>query len=324
MHADGLVPHGLPVRAAAFMRARAHGDRQIRLICVHLRASAAKITCLLVLRCPGLVCGAHMILRSDINPRSAEFAANADAMRGLVEDLRDKVGSVSQGGGETARKRHQSRGKLLPRDRVAALIDPGSPFLELSQLAAYGLYGGEVPSAGIVTGIGRVSGRECVIVANDATVKGGTYFPITVKKHLRAQEIARAEPSALHLPGGFRRRLPADAGRDLPRPRAFRPHLLQPGEPVRRRHSADRRGDGLLHRRRRLCPGDERREHHRAQAGHDLPRRPAAGAGGDRRNRHARRISAAPTCTRAPPAWWTTTRTTTAMRWRCAAASSRG
>ena len=90
-----------------------------------------------------------------------------------------------------ARDRHVARGKLLPRDRVAALIDPGSPFLEFSQLAAFGLYGGDVPAAGIVTGIGRVSGRECVIVANDATVKGGTYFPMTVKKHLRAQEIAR-------------------------------------------------------------------------------------------------------------------------------------
>jgi len=133
-----------------------------------------------------------MILRSDIDTRSAEFAANTEAMRVLVADLRDKVASVARGGGETARQRHRARGKLLARERVAALIDPGSPFLELSQLAAYGLYGGEVPSAGIVTGIGRVSGRECVIVANDATVKGGTYFPITVKKHLRAQEIARA------------------------------------------------------------------------------------------------------------------------------------
>ena len=94
------------------------------------------------------------------------------------------------GGDERSRQRHLARNKLLPRDRVAGLIDPGSPFLELSQLAAYGLYDNEVPSAGIVTGIGRVSGRECVIVANDATVKGGTYFPITVKKHLRAQEIA--------------------------------------------------------------------------------------------------------------------------------------
>src|SRR5690242_8977347 len=129
-------------------------------------------------------------LRSDIDPRSAEFAANATTMRTLVDDLRARVAEVTQGGGETARQRHLSRNKLLPRDRVAGLIDPGSPFLELSQLAAYGLYDNEVPSAGIVTGIGRVSGRECVIVANDATVKGGTYFPITVKKHLRAQEIA--------------------------------------------------------------------------------------------------------------------------------------
>jgi 3-methylcrotonyl-CoA carboxylase beta subunit len=131
------------------------------------------------------------VLRSDIDTRSPEFAANVDAMRALVTDLRARVAEAEQGGGEAARKRHLARNKLLPRDRVAGLIDPGSPFLELSQLAAYGLYGNEVPSAGIVTGIGRVSGRECVIVANDATVKGGTYFPITVKKHLRAQEIAR-------------------------------------------------------------------------------------------------------------------------------------
>jgi 3-methylcrotonyl-CoA carboxylase beta subunit len=129
-------------------------------------------------------------LRSDIDTRSVEFAANAAAMRAIVDDLRTRVAEVTQGGGETARQRHLARNKLLPRDRVAGLIDPGSPFLELSQLAAYGLYDNEVPSAGIVTGIGRVSGRECVIVANDATVKGGTYFPITVKKHLRAQEIA--------------------------------------------------------------------------------------------------------------------------------------
>ncbi|HEY4173094.1 MAG TPA: carboxyl transferase domain-containing protein, partial [Rhodopila sp.] len=131
-------------------------------------------------------------IRSDISPRSPDFATNAKAMRGLVTDLRARVADVAQGGGTTARDRHVARGKLLPRDRVAALIDPGSPFLEFSQLAAFGLYGGDVPAAGIVTGIGRVSGRECVIVANDATVKGGTYFPMTVKKHLRAQEIARA------------------------------------------------------------------------------------------------------------------------------------
>jgi 3-methylcrotonyl-CoA carboxylase beta subunit len=130
------------------------------------------------------------LLRSDIDPRSAEFTANAANMYGLVTDLRARVAEIGLGGDERSRQRHLARNKLLPRDRVAGLIDPGSPFLELSQLAAYGLYDNEVPSAGIVTGIGRVSGRECVIIANDATVKGGTYFPITVKKHLRAQEIA--------------------------------------------------------------------------------------------------------------------------------------
>src|ERR1700704_6306763 len=118
------------------------------------------------------------LIRSDISSRSAEFATNADTMRSLVAELREKVAEVSLGGGAVARQRHLARNKLLPRDRVAGLIDPGSPFLELSQLAAYGLYDNEVPSAGIVTGIGRVSLRECVIVPNDATVKGGTYFPI--------------------------------------------------------------------------------------------------------------------------------------------------
>ena len=130
------------------------------------------------------------ILTSDANPRSAEFKANAEAMGALVADLRARVAAIRQGGGERARARHVSRGKLLPRDRVRGLLDPGAPFLELSQLAASGMYGDEVPAAGIVTGVGRVMGRECVIVANDATVKGGTYYPITVKKHLRAQEIA--------------------------------------------------------------------------------------------------------------------------------------
>ncbi|MGH7101103.1 MAG: carboxyl transferase domain-containing protein [Acetobacteraceae bacterium] len=117
-------------------------------------------------------------------------------MRRLVDDLRAAADRIREGGGKRARERHLARGKLLPRDRIRALIDPASPFLEVGQLAAHGMYGGEVPSAGIITGIGRVAGRECVIVANDATVKGGTYFPITVKKHLRAQEIAADN----HLP----------------------------------------------------------------------------------------------------------------------------
>jgi acetyl-CoA carboxylase carboxyltransferase component len=111
-------------------------------------------------------------------------------MRALVADLREKVEAIREGGGVEARRRHLARGKLLPRERVRALLDPGSPFLEFSQLAAYGMYGDNIAAAGIITGIGRVAGRECVIVCNDATVKGGTYYPVTVKKHLRAQEVA--------------------------------------------------------------------------------------------------------------------------------------
>ncbi|PZP57941.1 MAG: methylcrotonoyl-CoA carboxylase, partial [Azospira oryzae] len=130
-------------------------------------------------------------IQSRIDPRSPEFRANAAAMRALVADLRDKVARVAQGGDESARAKHLARGKLLPRDRVWALLDVGSPFLELSQLAAWEMYDNQVPSAGLITGIGRISGRECMVIANDATVKGGTYFPLTVKKHLRAQEIAQ-------------------------------------------------------------------------------------------------------------------------------------
>jgi 3-methylcrotonyl-CoA carboxylase beta subunit len=131
------------------------------------------------------------ILDTRLNPRSAEFTANAAALQALVDDLRARQARVAEGGGEAARAKHVARGKLLPRERVAALLDPGSPFLEFSPLAAHGLYDNAAPGAGIITGIGRVSGRECVIVCNDATVKGGTYYPMTVKKHLRAQEIAR-------------------------------------------------------------------------------------------------------------------------------------
>jgi 3-methylcrotonyl-CoA carboxylase beta subunit len=130
------------------------------------------------------------ILKSQLNPRAADFQANAESMRALVADLRGEIERVAQGGSESARQKHIARGKLLPRERVNTLVDPGSPFLELSQLAGYGMWDNEVPAGGVITGIGRVKGRECMIVANDATVKGGSYFPTTVKKHLRAQEIA--------------------------------------------------------------------------------------------------------------------------------------
>ncbi|MEU4625678.1 carboxyl transferase domain-containing protein [Actinoplanes sp. NPDC023801] len=133
---------------------------------------------------------AHPVLGTRADQGSEQFARNAEAHRTLVADLNAELATARLGGPEKSRIRHVERGKLLPRDRVDTLLDPSSPFLELSPLAAHGLYDGQAPAAGMVTGIGRVAGRECVIVANDATVKGGTYYPMTVKKHLRAQEVA--------------------------------------------------------------------------------------------------------------------------------------
>ena len=135
------------------------------------------------------------VLESKLNPRAADFVANATAMRALVADLQARTEQAMLGGGEAARSKHLARGKLLPRDRVGMLLDPGTPFLELSPLAALGLYpdrdgSDSAPCAGLIVGIGRISGVDCMVVCNDATVKGGTYYPLTVKKHLRAQEIA--------------------------------------------------------------------------------------------------------------------------------------
>ncbi|AKJ31385.1 carboxyl transferase domain-containing protein [Caldimonas brevitalea] len=136
------------------------------------------------------------VFESKLNPRAEEFKANAAAMSALVDDLNAQLARIAQGGGEAARAKHLARGKLLPRDRVESLLDPGTPFLEIAPLAAFGMYRDKegqdaAPGAGLIAGIGRVSGVECVIVCNDATVKGGTYYPMTVKKHLRAQEIAQ-------------------------------------------------------------------------------------------------------------------------------------
>ena len=136
------------------------------------------------------------ILETQLNARSADFVANANAMRALVADLNAQTDKAAMGGGDAARAKHTARGKLLPRDRVHNLLDAGTPFLELSPLAAMGMYPDRdgtdsAPSAGVIAGIGRVSGVDCMIVCNDATVKGGTYYPLTVKKHLRAQEIAQ-------------------------------------------------------------------------------------------------------------------------------------
>jgi 3-methylcrotonyl-CoA carboxylase beta subunit len=130
------------------------------------------------------------MIPSSIRTNDTQFVTNAQAMRALLAELSERTATAALGGPQASRERHRARGKLLTRERIDLLLDPGAPFLELSPLAAHGMYDSEVPAAGIVTGIGRVSGRECMLVANDATVKGGTYYPITVKKHLRAQEIA--------------------------------------------------------------------------------------------------------------------------------------
>ena len=132
------------------------------------------------------------VLQTALSADTPAYRQSAAAMQILVDELRSVVAKVALGGSEMSRQRHVARGKLLPRDRVYTLLDPGTPFLEIGQLAAHTLYGGEVPGAGLIAGVGRVCGRECMVVANDATVKGGTYYPLTVKKHLRAQEIAQA------------------------------------------------------------------------------------------------------------------------------------
>lgn len=151
------------------------------------------------------------IIKTHINVRSADFSDNSLHMQAQVDDLRSKLAQIKLGGGEAYQQRHKARGKLLARDRIDALIDPGSPFLELSQLAAYQCYGDEVVNAaGIITGVGRICGIECIIVANDATVKGGSYYPLTAKKHLRAQAIAEQN----HLPCIY---LVDSGGANLPR-----------------------------------------------------------------------------------------------------------
>ena len=198
------------------------------------------------------------VIQSQIRTDSEEYRSNAELMRRLVDSLRQTSATTARGGSESARKKHESRGKLLVRERIDLLLDPAAPFLELTALAAHGMYGGEVPSAGLVTGIGRVSGRECMIVANDATVKGGTYYPLTVKKHLRAQEIALEN----HLPciylvdsgGAF---LPLQ-DEVFPGQRAFRPDFLQSGQPLGARHRAARLRHGLVHGRRCLRAGHVR------------------------------------------------------------------
>jgi acetyl-CoA carboxylase carboxyltransferase component len=197
------------------------------------------------------------VIKSFIDTRSATFRANAEAYAVLLDDLHARLEQARAGGPPEARERHVSRGKLLVRERIDRLIDPATPFLEIGALAAHEVYDEPVPSAGIVTGIGRVAGREVMIVANDATVKGGTYYPLTVKKHLRAQEIAEQN----HLPciylvdsGGAFLPLQADVFPDRDH---FGAHFLQSGAHVCQRHHADCGGDGIMHGWRRVCAGNE-------------------------------------------------------------------
>ena len=223
------------------------------------------------------------ILTSSIDSNAAEFRANAEKMRALTAQLQARRAEAALGGPEKARERHVGRGKLLPRDRVMNLIDPGSPFLELSPLAANGMYDDAIHGAGLITGIGRIEGRECMVVCNDSTIKGGTYFPMTVKKHLRAQEIAREN----RLPCIY---LVDSGGANLPHQTEVFPDREHFGRIFYNQAtlSALRIPQiavvmGSCTAGRRLCAGDVGRDHHRQEPGHHLSRRPAAGEGGDRR-----------------------------------------
>ena len=214
------------------------------------------------------------ILDTQLNARSADFLANAAAMRTLVDDLRAQLDKVAQGGGEAARAKHTARGKLLPRERVQMLLDPGTPFLELAPLAALNMYNNDAPSAGLIAGIGRVSGVDCMIVCNDATVKGGTYYPLTVKKHLRAQEVAQQN----HLPCIY---LVDSGGANLPNQDEVFPDRDHFGRIFFNQANMSAHGHlprlpwswDQLHGRWRLCARHERREspvHRRQEPGHDL------------------------------------------------------
>ena len=220
--------------------------------------------------------------------RDDAFAARRERMELLVAELRERTAQVALGGGEKSVERHRSRGKLTARERIDRLVDPDSAFLELSALAAWDLYDGDAPGAGIVTGLGVVEGQECVIVANDATVKGGTYFPLTVKKHLRAQEIAEQN----HLPCVY---LVDSGGAFLPLQDEVFPDREHFGRIFYNQAQMSAKGIpqiavvmGSCTAGRRVRARDERRDDHRPRHRDDLPRRPAAREGGDRRRRDGR------------------------------------
>ncbi len=249
------------------------------------------------------------ILPTHVDRHSDQFGARTAEMADLIALLAERRATIAAGGSEAARAKHAGRGKLLARERIDRLVDPDGAFLELGALAAWDQYDGVVPSAGIITGIGVVEGRACVIVANDATVKGGTYYP-TDGQEASASAGGRArEPAAVHLPRRLGRRFSAAC-----RPTSFPTAITSAASSTTRRsmsrswHPADRRGDGLVHRRWRLCARDERRDDHRQGHRHDLPRRPAVGEGRDRRDGDRRRARRQLTSTRVSPALPTTMR----------------
>ena len=221
-------------------------------------------------------------IESKVNPSGTEFRQNLEAYRKLLDTYRERLALVRQGGSDVAVKRHKERGKLLARERIDLLVDRNTPFIELSPMAAFDLYNNEFPSAGIVTGIGVIHGKEVMIVANDATVKGGTYVKETIKKHVRAQEIAMENQlPCVYLVDSGGVFLPEQAN-VFPDKYDFGRFLLQPGKAVGSGDPAGGGGHGILHRRRGLCARHERRDHHRQEPGDDLYRRSAAGEGRNR------------------------------------------
>ena len=246
------------------------------------------------------------MLSTTADPTADGYRTNDASQRALVAELDDRLRTAALGGPERSRERHVARGKLLPRERIDVLLDDGSPFLEVAPLAADGLYDGEAPGAGVIAGIGLVHGRHVMVLSNDATVKGGTYYPLTVKKHLRAQEIALEN----RLPCIY---LVDSGGAFLPKQDEVFPDrdhfgriFFNQARMSARGDPADRLRDGLVHGRRRVRPGDERRDRDRARPGHDLPGRTAAGEGGDRRGGHRggprrRRAARAPVGGHRPP-----------------------
>ena len=221
-----------------------------------------------------------MKLASTILTGGDDFRTNLAAHEAALTEVRAAAEAAAAGGGEKARARHLSRGKMLPRDRVAGLLDPGSPFLEIGATAGHALYDGAAPGGGIIAGVGRVQGQDVMVLCNDATVKGGTYYPISVKKHLRAQEIAEEN----HLPCVY---LVDSGGANLPNQDEVFPDRDHFGRIFYNQARMSAKGIaqiavvmGSCTRRRRLCARHVRRDHHRARTGHHLSRRPSAGACG--------------------------------------------